>query len=59
MLIVCTGRTVFGNIIPTTTGAAKAIASVLPELRGRVTGLSIRVPTYIPPFPPPLIIKSY
>ncbi|KAL4937718.1 hypothetical protein BDV06DRAFT_226688 [Aspergillus oleicola] len=39
------GRSVFDNIIPTTTGAAKAIASVLPELTGKVTGVSIRVPT--------------
>ncbi|KAJ5280502.1 hypothetical protein N7478_005874 [Penicillium angulare] len=39
------GRGVFNNIIPTTTGAAKAVASVLPELQGRVTGVSIRVPT--------------
>ncbi|KAL4733613.1 hypothetical protein BDV11DRAFT_213622 [Aspergillus similis] len=39
------GRSVFDNIIPTTTGAAKAIASVLPELTGKVTGASIRVPT--------------
>ncbi|KAL3472388.1 hypothetical protein BJX99DRAFT_216690 [Aspergillus californicus] len=39
------GRSVFDNIIPTTTGAAKAIATVLPELTGRVTGVSIRVPT--------------
>ncbi|KAB8236910.1 type I glyceraldehyde-3-phosphate dehydrogenase [Aspergillus alliaceus] len=38
------GRSVFDNIIPTTTGAAKAIATVLPELTGRVTGVSIRVP---------------
>jgi glyceraldehyde 3-phosphate dehydrogenase len=40
-----TGRSVFDNIIPTTTGAAKAIATVLPELAGKVTGVSIRVPT--------------
>lgn len=39
------GRGVFNNIIPTTTGAAKAVASVLPELSGKVTGVSIRVPT--------------
>ncbi|KAB8072369.1 hypothetical protein BDV29DRAFT_196935 [Aspergillus leporis] len=38
------GRSVFDNIIPTTTGAAKAIATVLPELTGKVTGVSIRVP---------------
>ncbi|KAF7118461.1 hypothetical protein CNMCM5793_007982 [Aspergillus hiratsukae] len=39
------GRSIFDNIIPTTTGAAKAVASVLPELTGKVTGVSIRVPT--------------
>ncbi|KAH1299761.1 hypothetical protein KXV31_000498 [Aspergillus fumigatus] len=39
------GRSVFDNIIPTTTGAAKAIATVLPALSGKVTGVSIRVPT--------------
>ncbi|MDL2227216.1 glyceraldehyde-3-phosphate dehydrogenase, partial [Deltaproteobacteria bacterium OttesenSCG-928-M10] len=33
------------NIIPTTTGAAKAIALVLPELKGRFDGYSLRVPT--------------
>ena len=33
------------SIIPTTTGAAKAVALVLPELEGRLDGLSIRVPT--------------
>ena len=39
------GRSVIGNIIPTTTGAAKAISTVLPELTGKLTGISIRVPT--------------
>lgn len=39
------GRGVFNNIIPTTTGAAKAVAAVLPDLKGKVTGISIRVPT--------------
>jgi glyceraldehyde 3-phosphate dehydrogenase len=33
------------NIIPTTTGAAKAVALVLPELSGKLNGLAIRVPT--------------
>lgn len=33
------------SIIPTTTGAAKAVALVLPELKGKLTGLSMRVPT--------------
>ncbi len=33
------------NIIPTTTGAAKAVALVIPELKGRIDGFSLRVPT--------------
>lgn len=33
------------NIIPTTTGAAKAVSLVLPELEGKLTGMSMRVPT--------------
>lgn len=33
------------SMIPTTTGAAKAIGEVLPELKGKMTGISIRVPT--------------
>ncbi|NGP46865.1 type I glyceraldehyde-3-phosphate dehydrogenase [Bacillaceae bacterium SIJ1] len=33
------------NIIPTTTGAAKAVSVVLPELKGKLNGLAIRVPT--------------
>lgn len=33
------------NIIPTTTGAAKAIGMVIPELKGKLDGLSLRVPT--------------
>jgi glyceraldehyde-3-phosphate dehydrogenase type I len=33
------------NIIPTTTGAAKALSLVIPELKGKVDGISLRVPT--------------
>lgn len=33
------------NIVPTTTGAAKAVALVLPELKGRLNGIALRVPT--------------
>jgi glyceraldehyde 3-phosphate dehydrogenase (phosphorylating) len=33
------------NIIPTTTGAAKAVTQVIPELKGRIHGISLRVPT--------------
>jgi len=40
-----TGRSVFGNIIPSTTGAAKAVGLVIPDLAGRMTGISYRVPT--------------
>lgn len=40
-----TGRSVFGNIIPSTTGAAKAVGLVIPDLKGRMTGISYRVPT--------------
>src|SRR2546425_2239821 len=38
-------RTAGTNIIPTTTGAAKALALVIPELKGRFDGMSLRVPT--------------
>lgn len=40
-----TGRSVFGNIIPSTTGAAKAVGLVIPDLKGKLTGISYRVPT--------------
>lgn len=39
------GRSAIGNIIPTTTGASKAIKAVLPHLAGRINGISVRVPT--------------
>lgn len=40
-----TGRSAFGNLIPSTTGAAKAISLVIPALKDKMSGISYRVPT--------------